>query len=103
MGRGTPTSPLTLYATDDRQGHVISVVAAFVQSTGVLRSITFTRDPLCLLTMLHIGIGSDGKPESSVMTFPVPAGTHVVSAAMLSSVGLNTITDVLKFQITASR
>lgn len=102
MSRGTPTSPYTLYSTDDRRGHAISIVVAFDNATKALLSATLTRDPLCGLTKIHIGLGADGRPENSAITFPAPAGAHTVSSALLAVVGLHTLDDVLTLQITAS-
>lgn len=100
MGRGVQTSPW-VYEAWDYQRNAIQITVTFDATTRALQTITVFRDAACIYTKIYIGLGSDGRPDTTPRAFSVPAGTHIFTAAQLSAVGLNTIEDILALQITA--
>ncbi|MGH7743299.1 MAG: hypothetical protein ACREQ5_00555 [Candidatus Dormibacteria bacterium] len=75
----------------------------FDDTTKALQAATVFRDAACVYTKIYIGLGADGTPDTTAIAIPVPAGTTTVTAAEMALIGLHTINDVLKFQITGGR
>lgn len=99
---GNPVSPW-VYQASDYQGNVIRVTATFSNTSPfTLNTVTTFRDAACVYHNIYFGLGPDNTPNTSSKTFGgVPSGTTTVGAAFLSSLGFNTITDVLAGQVTA--
>jgi len=97
---GVVLSPWVWQSSDFKR-KVIRITVSFDNTTKALTGASVFRDATCVYTKVYLGIGADNKVESSPRTFVVPAGTTNLSAAKLSSVGLNTIDEVLALQITA--
>lgn len=101
MGAGSPATSPWIWQAGDYRGSVIRITITFNNATRALTSGTLFRDSACLYRKIYIGLGADGTPDTTPRTFNVPAGTSTVTGAQMASVGLNTIEDVLSFQITA--
>lgn len=94
-------SPWT-WSSADYQGNTISISIPFNTTTrAILNGSSVTRQAGCVYGHLYIGLGVDGKPDSTLHTFAVAVGTRTVTAAQMSSVGLSTIDDVMALQVTA--
>lgn len=79
----------------------INITVTFNNSTRAITGATVYRDADCQWRRVMIGLGDDGTPDSSVRNILVPSGTTNISAAALSSRGLDTIEDIRALQITA--
>lgn len=100
VNRGVQVSPWVFEAAD-YQRNVIRITVTFDNSTKELQTGTVYRDAACVYTRIYIGLGADGTPDTSPHRFIVPAGTTTFTAAQMAMVGLNTINDILAFQVTA--
>lgn len=89
------------WTADDYLRRAISISLPWDSATRALGNATVVRDQDCLYGHLYIGVGPDGRPESSANAYAVPVGTHTVSSATLASNGLSTIDDVVVLQVTA--
>jgi hypothetical protein len=99
-GTGVQQTPW-VWTAADAANNVIRITVTFNNATRALTGATVFRDAACVYTKIYIGVGSDGSPNSSPRVFTVPAGTTTFTAAQMSSVGLNTIENILAHQITA--
>lgn len=96
-----PVNSPWIWEVPDAASNVIRITVTFNNATRALISGTLFRDAACVYKKIYIGLGPDGTPNSSPRVFNVPAGTNTATAAQMSSVGLNTIEDILSHQITA--
>jgi hypothetical protein len=48
-----------------------------------------------------MGLGGDGRPDSTATQLAVAQGDALIAVAVLNGLGLTTITDVLAHQVTA--
>lgn len=98
---GVQVSPW-VWSAGDFQGNTITITVLFNNATkAIINGSTCVRQAGCVYGHLYIGTGADGTPNTTTHAFAVPVGTKTVTAAQMSAVGLNTITDVLALQITA--
>jgi hypothetical protein len=105
MAKGDPpSSPWTYDSGGDFQDRHVSISIVFNNATRVLQSATLHRDAGCVYTKIYIGLGVDGKPDSTTHVFNIGnlTGDRSVNSTQLAAVGLNTIEDVTALgQITA--
>lgn len=102
MVRGGPVQ--TPYVWDsgfDANGKGIRITLTFNNATRALSGATIVRDAGCLYRQILVGVGADGRPDSSTRAFNVPFGTTAVTQAQLNARNLTTIEDFLAFQLTA--
>lgn len=101
MTKGVLTSPW-VYDSGDYQNNHIKMTFNF-DGTLAITSARIDRDPGCAYTRILIGLGGDGKPDSSTRNFSVGQSVgRNVTAAELATMGINLITDLFGFQITAA-
>jgi hypothetical protein len=88
----------------DYQDKAITITVTFNNSTRSITGGSITRDAGCMFTKVLIGLGGDGRPDSTDKAFNVGAleGTQSVGKAPFTARGLNTIEDIQALQITAS-
>lgn len=99
-----PTVSPFIREFSDYLGRVIRITATFDEGTKELTDIIVFRDSGCLFTKILIGLGDDGRPDSSIRAVNVPAGTTDLTPAqvnVLKSRGLNTIDELWSYQMTA--
>lgn len=101
MAKGDPIMSPWQWQSGDYRDNVIRITVTFDNVTRALIETTVFRDAACVYRKIYIGVGADGIPDNTPRKINVPAGSTVVSAAQMATVGLNTIEDVLSFQITA--
>lgn len=98
MARGDPpTSPWTFYDSGiDATGKRIWFSGTF-GADNVLTGGVGHRDAGCQWTKLYIGLGPDGTPNSSTRVIDLSGftGDHSFTPAQMSSVGLNTVSDIM--------
>jgi hypothetical protein len=99
---GAPTSPYVIDIPDNFDLHV-TLTFTFNNSTQALTGASLTRDDGCQWNKIYVGLGGDGTPDTTPRTFDVSGliGTRAVSTGQLAHIGLNTLADVLSFQVTA--
>jgi hypothetical protein len=105
MAKGDPLLSPWVWQALDNEGDAIRITVAFDNATRAITGITVFRDPACAYTKILIGLGTDGKPDSTDKAVSVPSGTTVLTQQQLnqlSNKGLSTIEDVLALQITAA-
>lgn len=96
------TSPF-IYTARDSAGRAITMTFNFNEGTHALLNGSATRDLGCLYSTVFVGFGVDGTVRSSTRKITVPdGGSRTLPAGELSSIGINTIDDVLSSQITAA-
>lgn len=105
-GGGQLTSPY-VWSTEDYVGLSLIASFAFDNTTGALGNLTVHRDPGCMYIAVLIG-----DPNGNVIRVPttgsIPNGDTTITAAQIAAAGqskgvtLNTISDVLGFQMTAT-
>lgn len=100
IGPYAPDNPWA-WAANDVNGKTLSISIAWNSSSNALQGATVVRDAGCLLSVIWIGLGPDGTPNTSTNAYSVPTGTTKVNANQLAKGGLNTIMDVTALQITA--
>lgn len=100
MSRGTQQSPWVYQATD-YLNRSLTITVTFNNGTRALSGATVVRDVGCLYSKIYMGVGGDGKPDSTTRKVTVPEGTTPVSQATLNGIGLTTIEDIIALQITA--
>jgi hypothetical protein len=101
---GVPVSPWRYDSGADYQGNHVSITINYDNTTRALLGATLHRDAGCVYTKIYIGLGADGKPDSTTHVFNVGnlTGDRSVTPAQLAAVGLSTIEDVNALgQITA--
>lgn len=86
----------------DYAGKVIRITVAFNNSTRVISGAQVFRDADCRFTRILIGLGGDGRPDSTSRSFNVPAGTTSVGKAVFTNQGFDTIEEFQALQITAA-
>lgn len=93
-----------LYTARDSTGKAISISFPWDSTTRALQNATIQADQGCMYTTIYIGFGADGQVLSSAKKIPVPqgVGARTFAAGQMSSMGLNTIDDILTSQITAA-
>lgn len=94
-----PTSPIE-WAFPDYLGRTLTVTVNFNNSTGRLNGVSSVREPGCLYRTLLWGLGADGIPDNTPSKVAVPNGAASVTRNQLSSIGLDTINDILALQFT---
>lgn len=105
MAKGDPvTSPHVLYRALDNEGRELRVTLTF-NAARTVTGITTFRDPNCTYRKLLIGVGGDGRPDSSPRALPVRAGNDAATQQELNGLaaaGLVTVENYQSLQITAS-
>lgn len=88
----------------DYQDRAITITVTFNNTTRAITGGSITRDAGCMFTKVLIGLGSDGRPDSTDKTFNVAGleGTQSVGKAPFTARGFNTVEDIQALQITAS-
>lgn len=96
-----PTSPWTFYAVTGGPNYATLFLAFSVTFTGTWAPTTALtggqtfRDPSSPYTRVAIGaLNQDGTIPAGTKVVTVPSGTTNFTAGQLSSVGLNTISDI---------
>lgn len=97
----TPQTSPWGYTATDYQGKILSISVTFNETTRAPIQATISRDVGCRYSKILIGVGADGKPDSTPRTFNVPQGVSTYTAAQLHSGGIDTIEDITSRQITA--
>lgn len=100
MNTGTTPNPW-VYEAGDYQGNMIRITVTFDSVTRVLSGASVFRDPACVYHKIYIGLGGDGRPDSTPHVFTVPSGTTAINKTTLNASGFTVIEDVLALQITA--
>jgi len=95
-----PQSPYT-WEDADYVGNKIQIVVAFDNSTRVIIDGTTYRDADCMFKKILVGLGGDGRPDSSGHVFTCPQGSHNVPGAVFAAQGFDTIEQFMAMQITA--
>jgi hypothetical protein len=92
---GQAQTPYVYDAADYLNRH-LTITINFDNATRALTSGVVHRDPDCMYTKILIGIGADGRPDSSTHKFDVGKleGDRTFTGNQMSVVGLNTIEDV---------
>lgn len=101
---GTPLSPYVYDSGEDANGKHVTIRINYDNSTRALLGAVLHRDADCLYKRIFIGLGGDGRPDSTTHVFGIGnlEGDRSVTAGGLSAVGLDTIEDVFALgQITA--
>jgi hypothetical protein len=89
------------WSSGDSQGRQIGVEVAFNISTGVVTGVATSRAAGCAYGRLLIGLGGDGRPDSTTRLFVIQEGSNPIPLGQWSAkVGPN-IQDLLAQQITA--
>ena len=105
MAHGDPlVSPYVYDSGEDANGKHVSITINFNNATRAILNGTLHRDPGCLYKHILIGLGADGKPDSTTHTFNITSvnGDLAVTSGQFAAVGLTTIESVLALgQITA--
>ncbi len=107
MAKGDPvTSPyMALDAPDYTAVNRIQVWVDFDNTTRVISAVRTHRDQACMYHYVAVGVGPDGKPDSSPIKWPPPVGDYTSTPADLAwfnSVGVVTVEDFMGYQITAT-
>lgn len=101
---GPPQTPWVYDSGADANGNHVSITINFVNATGVLQNAVLHRDAGCLYKNIYIGVGGDGRPDTTVQRFGIGnlEGDRNITAVGLNGAGLTTISDVIALgQITA--
>jgi hypothetical protein len=98
---GSPATSPWVWEASDYQGRAIRITVTFDNTSRALSGATLFRASGCLFGHIYIGTGPDGSPNTTTKSFVVPVGTRTATAAQMATVGLNTIEDILSYQITA--
>lgn len=101
---GVQVSPWRYDSGMDYQGNHVSITINYDNATRALINATLHRDAGCVYTRIYIGVGADGRPDSTTHVFGIGnlEGDRNVTAAGLAGVGLSVIEDVFALgQITA--
>lgn len=105
MARGDPpTSPWMFYDSGgDYLGRHITATVTF-DGANTLTGATITRDAGCVYTKVIIGtLNPDGSPTGTAKTINMTNQTsRTFNKNQLNAAGLETVSDILGFQITAS-
>jgi len=102
MGGGGPEASPYQFDAVDNFGKHIRITIPFNEATGaILNGGSVVRDADCQWTKIYIGLGADGTPDTTDKVFTVPEGTTNLTANQLGSRGLDTITDLRLYQVTA--
>lgn len=104
MAKGDPAVSPYVWDAADYQGRIIRVTIAY-DGTGKITGITVFRDAACLFTRILVGLGTDGTPDATDKSIPVPAGTTVLGAGQLQTLankGFGNISVMQTLQITAA-
>lgn len=103
--KGDPVqSPWVYDSGPDYQGNRLTITVSFNNSTRAVTGAVVHRDAGCVYDHIYIGLGPDGRPNSSTRVFAVPnlEGNRNITAAALNANGINVIEDLfLLGQITA--
>jgi len=88
----------------DYQGLAITLNVTFNNATRSITGGSITRDVGCVYTKVLVGLGGDGRPDSTDKVFNVGGleGTQSVGAATFTSRGFTTVESIQALQITAS-
>jgi hypothetical protein len=90
---------------EDLSGRHLWIDISWNPATRDITAILVHRDWRCAYSTILIGLGTDGKPNSTERAFEVPVGDTQVPNNILNQLrakGLATIDDVLQTQITAT-
>lgn len=101
---GIPVSPFTYDSGEDAHGRHVTIRINYDNVTRALLGAVLHRDAGCLYNKIYVGVGVDGRPDSTTQVFNIPnlEGDRNISAAGLAGGGLNVIEDVFALgQITA--
>jgi hypothetical protein len=90
----------------DIHGNEINIAVSWDAGQRTITGITVHRDPACIFSVILIGLGADGSPNSTDKQVDVSGleGDRVLPAnrlTQLASRGLSTVDNVLALQITA--
>jgi hypothetical protein len=93
---GGPAQTPYVYDAADYMDRHLTITINFNNATRALTSGTVHRDPDCMYTKILIGVGGDGRPDSSPHKIDVGKleGDRTFTANQMSAVGLDTIEDV---------
>lgn len=91
------------YEALDAYRKVISISIGWAPTLRTIGTVTVHRDSGCLFAKILIGLGADGKPDSSSMALAVAVGDATVLGTWFTTRGLTTIDNVLARQITVGR
>jgi hypothetical protein len=88
----------------DYQDKAITITVTFNNATRSITGGSITRDAGCAYTKVLIGLGGDGRPDSTDKVFNVAGleGTQSANKAAFTARGFDTIEQIQALQITAS-
>lgn len=99
MVKEPPVSPF-VYQARDYLDRLLTVTIDYDNNTRAILGGLVVRDPACLYVNVYIGVGVDGRPDSTTHKFNAQSGSHPINAATLAAIGITTIEDILNSQIT---
>jgi hypothetical protein len=81
---------------------LIRITVNFNNTTRVISGATVFRDVDCRFTRILVGLGADGRPDTTSRSFNVPAGSTAIQKAVFTNQGFSTIEQFQALQITAA-
>lgn len=99
-----PRSPSPyVWEARDFAGKIIRMTVSYNDTTGAITGAGTFRDVDCLFKKILVGLGSDGRPDSTGHAFTAPPGDHAIPVQQLTAQGFSTIEQFQAQQITAGR
>lgn len=94
---GGPIQTPFVYDAADYLDRHLTITINFDNATRALQNAVIHRDADCMYIHIYVGVGADGKPDSSTHSFAVPnlEGDRNIGQAGLNGAGLTTIEDVI--------
>lgn len=100
-GAGAPEQTPWIYEAIDFQQARLKFTVNFDNDTRLIEDIEVFRDPDCVYHNIYLGVGEDGRPESTPMRFVASdEDTTVFLPDVLEPLGLVVIEDVTAQEIT---
>lgn len=101
---GPPLANPWVYKATDYAGKSIMIILPWNGTTRALQNGTIEADDGCKYSTIYFGVGASGKVTDSFQKVPVAqgVGTQTIAAGRLSTMGLNTIDDIINTQVTAA-
>lgn len=92
-----------VWDSGDFQNKIIKITITYDNATRVITGVTTFRDADCVFKKILVGLGGDGRPDSTGHVFTCPPGTHSVPLQQMTAQGFTTIEQFQALQITAGR
>src|SRR5260370_9609550 len=88
------------YTTTDASGLTLTVTFTFDNVTFTVLTITGHKDAGCAYSNFYMGVGADGRPDSTATQLAIPQGNALMALALLTGLALTPIRDVLAHPVT---